>query len=117
MNKKILSKQRRAKRLRAQSKRAGKTRLTVNRSLNHIYAQVISPEGSVVAQASTLDKDLKKDIGYAGNIAAATRVGQLVAERAKAAGVGAVVFDRSGYKYHGRVKALAEAARESGMEF
>jgi large subunit ribosomal protein L18 len=88
----------------------------VNRTPRHIYAQIINGEGNrVLAQASTLDKDLRS--GATGNIEAAAAVGKLVAERAKAAGVTEVAFDRSGYKYHGRVKALADAAREGGLEF
>jgi large subunit ribosomal protein L18 len=95
---------------------AGDVRLTVNRTPRHIYAQIINGEGNrVLAQASTLDKDLRS--GATGNIEAAAAVGKLVAERAKAAGVTEVAFDRSGYKYHGRVKALADAAREGGLEF
>ncbi len=91
-------------------------RLSVYRTPKHIYAQIIAPEGNeVIATASTLDKDLRS--GSTGNVEAAGKVGQLIAERAKAAGVSAVAFDRSGYKYHGRVKALAEAAREGGLEF
>jgi large subunit ribosomal protein L18 len=92
------------------------TRLTVHRTPRHIYAQVIAPEGnSVLASASTLDKDLRS--GATGNIEAAAKVGALIAERAKAAGVTEVAFDRAGFKYHGRVKALADAAREGGLEF
>lgn len=91
-------------------------RLSVYRTPKHIYAQIIAPEGDkVLAAASTLDKDLRA--GVTGNVDAAGKVGQLIAERAKAAGVSAVAFDRSGYKYHGRVKALADAAREGGLEF
>jgi large subunit ribosomal protein L18 len=92
------------------------TRLTVHRTPRHIYAQIIAPEGnSVLASASTLDKDLRS--GATGNIEAAAKVGALIAERAKAAGVTEVAFDRAGFKYHGRVKALADAAREGGLEF
>lgn len=92
------------------------TRLTVYRTPRHIYAQIIAPEGGrVLASASTLDKDLRG--GATGNVDAASKVGALIAERAKEAGVASVAFDRSGYKYHGRVKALAEAAREGGLEF
>mgnify|MGYP001821305606 FL=1 len=91
-------------------------RLSVYRTPRHIYAQIIAPEGDkVLASASTLDKDLRS--GSTGNVDAASKVGQLIAERAKAVGVSAVAFDRSGFKYHGRVKALAEAAREGGLEF
>jgi len=94
----------------------GVNRLSVHRTPRHSYAQVIAPEGDkVLASASTLDADLRK--GATGNIDAAAAVGKLVAERAKAAGIEQVAFDRAGYKYHGRVKALADAARESGLEF
>lgn len=106
----------RARRSRAKMRELQAVRLSVYRTPKHIYAQIIAPEGDkVLASASTLDKDLRA--GSTGNVEAATKVGQLVAERAKAAGVSAVAFDRSGYKYHGRVKALAEAAREGGLEF
>ena len=95
---------------------AERPRLAIFRSSRHIYAQVISADGNkVLASASTLDKELRD--GATGNIDAATKVGQLVATRAKAAGVSQVAFDRSGFKYHGRVKALADAAREAGLEF
>ena len=91
-------------------------RLSIFRSGKHIYAQVIAAEGDrVLAAASTLDKDLRS--GATGNIDAAARVGKLIAERAKAAGITSVAFDRSGFKYHGRIKALADAAREGGLEF
>ena len=93
-------------------------RLTVHRTPRHIYAQVIQGERGrdrVLAQASTLDKSLRN--GASGNVAAASAVGQLIAERAIGAGIRTVAFDRSGYKYHGRVKALAEAARAGGLEF
>ena len=106
----------RARRGRAKMRELQAVRLSVYRTPKHIYAQIIAPEGNeVLASASTLDKDLRS--GSTGNVEAAGKVGQLIAERAKAAGVSAVAFDRSGYKYHGRVKALAEAARESGLEF
>jgi large subunit ribosomal protein L18 len=91
-------------------------RLSVHRTPQHIYAQIIAPAGDkVLASASTLDSGLRA--GSTGNIAAAAQVGKLVAERAKEAGVVAVAFDRSGFRYHGRVKALADAARETGLEF
>ena len=94
----------------------GATRLSVTRTPRHIYAQVLSPDGgTVIAQASTLEKTLRSDA--TGNTDAAAKVGALVADRAKQAGVTAVAFDRSGYKYHGRIKALADAAREAGLEF
>lgn len=106
----------RARRSRAKMKELVATRLTVFRTPRHIYAQIIAPQGDqVLASASTLDKDLRGD--NTGNVDAASKVGALIAERAKAAGVSAVAFDRSGYKYHGRVKALADAAREGGLEF
>jgi large subunit ribosomal protein L18 len=93
-------------------------RLAVFRSEHHIYAQVIDDAvGRTVASASTMDKTLKGQVGYGGNVEAAKRVGQLVAERAKEQGVSRVVFDRGGFAYHGRVAALADAARESGLEF
>jgi large subunit ribosomal protein L18 len=83
-----------------------------------MYAQVIAPQGDrVIASASTLDGDLRKSISKSGNVEAASAVGKLIAERARAAGVTQVAFDRSGFKYHGRVKALADAARENGLEF
>jgi large subunit ribosomal protein L18 len=91
-------------------------RLTVYRSPRHIYAQVISSGGDVIkASASTVEKDLRG--AATGNTVSAAKVGALIAERAKAAGIEKVAFDRSGYKYHGRVKALADAARESGLQF
>ena len=94
---------------------AERPRLNVYRSLNHIYAQVIDDvNGVTLASASSLDKAIE---GYGGNVAAATAVGKLVAERAKAKGIETVVFDRGGYLYHGRVQALAEGAREGGLKF
>lgn len=93
-------------------------RLCVNRTNCHIYAQIISPcGGKVLASASTLETGVRKDVSNGGNKAAATIVGKLIAERAKAAGVEQVAFDRSGLQFHGRVKALAEAAREAGLKF
>jgi len=110
------SRLRRARRARARMKTAGEVRLSVHRTPRHIYAQVIAPSGDkVLASASTLDSKLRS--GATGNIEAAVAVGKLVAERAKEAGVSKVAFDRGGYKYHGRVKALADAARETGLEF
>ena len=116
MNQKKANRMRRAKRGRMKIRELGATRLSVTRTPRHIYAQVTSADDStVVAQASTLEKDLRD--GKTGNADAAAKVGALIADRAKAAGVEAVAFDRSGYKYHGRVKALADAAREGGLEF
>jgi large subunit ribosomal protein L18 len=107
---------RRAKRSRAKMRELGVYRLSVHRTPRHIYAQVISPAGdTVLASASTLDKELRS--GSTGNVEAATAVGKLVAERARAAGVSQVAFDRAGFRYHGRVKALADGAREGGLEF
>ena len=113
------SRLRRARRSRAKIRELGVHRLTVHRTPRHIYAQVIAPNGSdVVVSASTLDKDVASGIeGATGNVGAASVVGKMVAERAKAAGIESVAFDRSGFKYHGRVKALADAARENGLQF
>ncbi|WP_295364723.1 50S ribosomal protein L18 [uncultured Succinivibrio sp.] len=99
---------RRATKSRAKMHELGVTRLVVTRTPRHIYAQIISNDNRVLASASTLDKDLAKDLKYTGNIEAAKAVGKAVAERA---------FDRSGYQYHGRVAALADAAREAGLKF
>jgi large subunit ribosomal protein L18 len=107
---------RRARRARAKIRELGVTRLSIHRTPRHIYAQLISGDGAqVLASASTLDKDLRS--GKTGNSDAAKAVGALIAERGKAAGILQVAFDRSGFKYHGRVKALADAAREGGLEF
>lgn len=112
------SRLRRARRARAHIMELGMTRLCVHRTPRHMYAQVIAPQGDrVIASASTLDGDLRKSISKSGNVEAASAVGKLIAERARAAGVTQVAFDRSGFKYHGRVKALADAARENGLEF
>ena len=93
-------------------------RLTVFRSNMHIYAQVVSNDGGqVLAAASTAEKSVREQLSTGGNVAAATLVGKLIAEKAKAAGVEKVAFDRSGFAYHGRVKALAEAARDAGLQF
>jgi large subunit ribosomal protein L18 len=113
------SRLRRARRTRAKIRELAAHRLTVHRTPRHIYAQVIAPDGaSVLASASTLDADVKSSLaGYPGNVSAAAVVGRKIAERAKAAGLSKVSFDRAGYRYHGRVKALADAAREHGLEF
>jgi large subunit ribosomal protein L18 len=116
MNVKKEARQRRAKSTRLKIRELGAVRLCVNRTPRHIYAQVISAcGGNVLAQASTLDASLRD--GATGNIEAAKKVGLLVAERAKAAGITKVAFDRSGFQYHGRIQALADAAREGGLEF
>jgi len=110
------SRLRRARRSRSHIRELGATRLCVTRTSQHIYAQIISCEGNkVLASASTLDKELRS--GATSNKDAAAKVGELIANRAKDAGVTKVAFDRSGFKYHGRVKALADAAREAGLEF
>ena len=116
MNEKKESRLRRARSTRLKIRELGAVRLCVNRTPRHIYAQVISADGAtVLAQASTLETTLRE--GATGNAEVAKKVGALVAERAKAAGVSKVAFDRSGFKYHGRIKALADAAREAGLEF
>jgi large subunit ribosomal protein L18 len=117
MNKKE-ARLRRARKTRNQIRLLDVHRLAVHRTPRHIYAQILSPDGAtVVACASTLDKGLKKKIKYSGNTEAAALIGKEIAARAKKAGISRVAFDRSGFKYHGRIKALAEAARENGMEF
>ena len=116
MNDKKVSRLRRARKARLKMHELEVVRLCVNRSSQHIYAQIISADGGqVLASASTLDKSLRE--GTTGNVEAAKKVGTLIAERAKAAGISQVAFDRSGFKYHGRVQALADAAREGGLEF
>lgn len=112
------SRQRRARKTRAKIAELKATRLCVHRTNTHIYAQIIAETGDkVLASASTLEKEIRKDIKNGGNIAAAVIVGKRIAEKAKAAGITTVAFDRSGFRYHGRVKALADAARESGLTF
>ncbi|MGE0482930.1 MAG: 50S ribosomal protein L18 [Gammaproteobacteria bacterium] len=112
------SRQRRGRKTRAAIRELRATRLCVHRTPRHIYAQVISADGaSVLAAASTVEKDFRDSGAHGGNVTAAATVGKLVAERALAAGVHEVAFDRSGFKYHGRIKALADAARESGLKF
>ena len=110
--------QRRGKRSRVKIALHGTHRLCVHRTPRHIYAQIIAPDGGhVVVSASTLVKDLRQGLGATGNKDAAAAVGKLLAERAKAQGIERVAFDRSGFKFHGRVKALADAAREGGLQF
>jgi large subunit ribosomal protein L18 len=108
---------RRAGKTRARIRFVGISKLVVHRSPRHIYAQIVKVGGAVVASASTRDKEVKKSISYGGNIKAATEIGKLIATRAKEKGVVEVAFDRAGYRYHGRVKALAEAARKNGLKF
>ena len=109
--------QRRARKTRARVALQGVHRLCVHRTPRHIYAQIIDPAGSqVVASASTLDKELRASLKYTGNKDAAAAVGKRIAEQARGKGVERVAFDRSGFKYHGRVQALADAAREAGLQ-
>jgi len=116
MNVKKQARLRRARRTRAKISQLNVTRLCVYRTPRHIYAQIISASGAeVLAAASTLDQSLRGTV--TGNVAAATKIGAMIAERAKAADVSKVAFDRAGYNYHGRIKALADAAREGGLDF
>jgi large subunit ribosomal protein L18 len=116
MDKKV-SRLRRALRSRAKIRELKVMRLSVHRTPRHIYAQVLDPQSRVVVTASTLQKDVAEELKGTGNVDAAKAVGKAIAERAKAKGITQVAFDRSGFKYHGRVKALADAAREHGLEF
>ena len=112
------SRMRRSRRTRAKIAELKVVRLTVNRSNSHIYAQVIDASGGkVLASASSAEKSVRGELKNGGNIKAAAIVGKLIADKAKKVGVEAVAFDRSGYRFHGRVKALAEAAREAGLKF
>ncbi len=112
------ARQRRSRKTRAKIAEQKTVRLAIHRTNLHIYAQVISADGGkVLASASTLEAEVRTSVGNGGNAAAAALVGQRIAEKAKSAGVTAVAFDRSGYKYHGRIKALADAAREHGLKF
>lgn len=118
MQDKQISRQRRAKRTRMRIREHEMVRLCIHRTPRHMYAQITSSDGAkILASASTLDKTLHKKIKVTGNVDAAKQVGKLIAERALKAGILAIAFDRSGFHYHGRVKALAEAAREGGLEF
>ena len=108
----------RARKSRIKIRAKGERRLCVHRTPRHIYAQITEPDGGrVLACASTADGEVKKAVTNGGNIEAAKAVGRMVAERAKKAGIERVAFDRSGYKYHGRIKALADSAREAGLKF
>ena len=112
------SRLRRARRARAKIRELEAVRLSVHRTAQHIYAQIIAADGGkVLVTASTVQGDLRKELKGTGNVDAAKAVGQAIAERAKEAGIKQVAFDRSGFRYHGRVKALADAARENGLEF
>lgn len=116
MSEKKVARLRRGRKTRFKIRELEVNRLCVNRTPRHIYAQIIAPSGGeVLVSASTLDKSLRE--GATGNVEAAGKVGALLAQRAKEAGIDQVAFDRAGYKYHGRVKALADAAREGGLEF
>jgi len=109
---------RRARQTRAKIAELAAARLTVHRSNSHIYAQVIDPSGAkVLAAASSVEPEVRKSAKHGRNVKAAAEVGRRIAERAKKLGIEAVAFDRAGYKFHGRVKALAEAAREAGLKF
>lgn len=117
MNKKS-TRVRRAKRTRYTIQKLEAVRLCIHRTPRHMYAQVIAVGGaSVLASASTLDKEIRGAIGFGGNVTAASEVGKLVARRALEKGITKVAFDRAGFKYHGRVKALADGAREGGLDF
>ncbi len=118
MNSKKQTRIRRSKRTRMKIRELGAVRLSIHRTPRHMYAQILSADGATtLASASTLDADVKSAVKATGNADAAAAVGKLIAEKSKAAGVTSVAFDRSGFKYHGRVKALADAARENGLEF
>jgi large subunit ribosomal protein L18 len=109
---------RRAAKTRARIRELGVARLSVHRTPQHIYAQLTDASGAkVLASASTLQEAVRQGLGHTGNVEAAKAVGRAIAERAKAAGITEVAFDRSGFQYHGRVKALADAAREAGLKF
>ncbi len=109
---------RRARKTRAKIAELKVTRLSVHRTNMHIYAQIIAESGDkVIVSASTLEAEVRKNLKNGGNLEAASAIGKLIAEKAKEAGVTTVAFDRSGYKYHGRIKALADAARENGLSF
>ncbi len=118
MSKKNLARLRRARQTRLKIAEVGAARLTVHRTNAHIYAQITSPSGDkVLATASSLEKDLRGQLKTGGNRKAAEAVGQRIAAKAKQAGIESVAFDRAGYRYHGRVKALADAARAGGLKF
>jgi len=109
---------RRSRKTRAKLAEQSAIRLSVHRSNCHIYAQVISPCGSkVLASASSVERDVRRELPNGGNVQAAERIGRLIAERARMAGIDEVAFDRAGFRYHGRIKALADAAREAGLKF
>ena len=118
MSDKNIARLRRARQTRLKIREVGAVRLTVHRTNTHIYAQITSPAGDkVLASASTLEKDVRTQVKNGGNRKAAEIIGQRIAQKAKEKGIEKVAFDRAGYKYHGRVKALAEAARAGGLKF
>ena len=118
MSAKNLARLRRARQTRLKIKEVGAVRLTVHRTNAHIYAQITSPEGSkVIATASSVEKEVRAQVKHGGNKKAAEAVGKRIAAKAKDKGIEAVAFDRGGYRYHGRVKALADAARTGGLKF
>jgi large subunit ribosomal protein L18 len=118
MSTKNIARVRRARQTRLKIREIGAVRLTVHRTNTHIYAQITSPSGDkVIATASTLEKEVRAQLKHGGNRKAAEMIGQRIAEKAKKAGVEKVAFDRAGYRYHGRVKALADAARAGGLKF
>lgn len=118
MDTKTDKRERRTQRIRRRIRELSAGRLCVHRTPRHIYAQIIDASGSqVLAAASTLEAELRQSLKHGGNVEAAKAIGKRIAERAVAKGVKRVAFDRSGFKYHGRVKALADAARENGLEF
>jgi large subunit ribosomal protein L18 len=109
---------RRGKRTRMKMRELRVDRLSIHRTSKHIYAQVISAkDNTVIASASTVEKEINSELSYTGNIEAAALIGKIIVERAKVKGIDTVAFDRSGFKYHGRVQALADAAREAGLKF
>ena len=112
------SRMKRSLKLRSKIKKISATRLSIHKTAQHIYAQVISADGSkTLASASTTQVEIKSSLKGTGNVIAAAEVGKIIAQKAIAAGVVEVAFDRSGFKYHGRIKALADAAREAGLKF
>ncbi len=118
MNDKQTKRVRRANRIRRRIRLLGADRLTIHRTPQHIYAQIIDKTGGrILTAASTVEAEIRQGLKHGGNIAAAQAVGKRIAEKAKAAGITRVAFDRAGYQYHGRIKALADAAREAGLQF
>ena len=116
-NKKIISRTRRLLKARCKIKSLGAIRLVVHRTSRHMYAQIISSESKVLAFASTLESKIKSDLKYTGNKEAAEIIGKIIAQRALLKGISNVSFDRSGFKYHGRIKKLADSARNFGLKF